>query len=195
MSEKIVIKIGGDQLKENLDYVISDIVKLHAENKKIILCHAGADIVDAIAEKMNKPQIFTFSTKGYKSRYVDEETRDIYLMVVAGLNNKRIVKEMIAKDLPAVGISWQRPLSCYVTRSFWLSYWWPCTWGGSANAAVGARIHCVAAWLNAAVTWTSKPEPCSKWPPTWETACWSCGISRKALKLSTRPWHWKMCFV
>ena len=105
MSEKIVIKIGGDLLKENLNYVISDLLKIHADNKKILLCHAGADIVTTIAEKMGKPQIFTFSTKGYKARYVDEETRDIYLMVVAGLNNKRIVKEMIVKDLPAVGIS------------------------------------------------------------------------------------------
>ena len=105
MSEKIVIKIGGDLLKENLNYVISDLVKIHADNKKIILCHAGADIVTTVAEKMGKPQIFTFSTKGYKARYVDEETRDIYLMVVAGLNNKRIVKEMISQELPAVGIS------------------------------------------------------------------------------------------
>ena len=105
MSEKIVIKIGGDLLKENLNYVISDLVKIHADNKKIILCHAGADIVTTVAEKMGKPQIFTFSTKGYKARYVDEETRDIYLMVVAGLNNKRIVKEMISHELPAVGIS------------------------------------------------------------------------------------------
>ena len=105
MSEKIVIKIGGDLLKENLDYVISDLLKIHAENKKIVLCHAGADIITSVAEKMGKPQIFTTSTKGYKSRYVDEETRDIYIMVVAGLNNKRIVKEMIVKELPAVGIS------------------------------------------------------------------------------------------
>jgi len=105
MSEKIVIKIGGDLLKENLNYVISDLLKIHADNKKIILCHAGADIITTMAEKMGKPQIFTYSKKGYKARYVDEETRDIYVMVVAGLNNKRIVKEMIAKDLPAVGIS------------------------------------------------------------------------------------------
>ncbi|MFX0071369.1 MAG: [LysW]-aminoadipate/[LysW]-glutamate kinase [Candidatus Hermodarchaeota archaeon] len=105
MSEKIVIKIGGDLLKENLDYVISDLIKLHAEKNKILLCHAGADILTAVAEKMGKPQIFTYSTKGYKARYVDEETRDIYVMVVAGLNNKQIVKEMIVKGLPAVGIS------------------------------------------------------------------------------------------
>jgi len=105
MSEKIVIKIGGDLLKENLNYVISDLLKIHTDNNKIILCHAGADIVTSVAEKMGKPQIFTFSTKGYKARYVDKETRDIYIMVVAGLNNKHIVKEMITKGLPAVGIS------------------------------------------------------------------------------------------
>ncbi|MFX1394219.1 MAG: [LysW]-aminoadipate/[LysW]-glutamate kinase [Promethearchaeota archaeon] len=104
MSEKIVIKIGGD-LVENLNYVISDLLKLHAQKKKIILCHAGADIITSVAEKMGKSQIFTYSTKGYKARYVDKETRDIYIMVVAGLNNKQIVKEMIAKGLPAVGIS------------------------------------------------------------------------------------------
>ena len=66
MSEKIVIKIGGDLLKDNLNYVIEDVKKLHAENNKIILCHAGADIVTSVAEKMGKPQIFTYSTKGYK---------------------------------------------------------------------------------------------------------------------------------
>ncbi len=49
MSEKIVIKIGGDLLKENLNYVISDLIKIHADNKKIILCHAGADIVTDVA--------------------------------------------------------------------------------------------------------------------------------------------------
>lgn len=105
MSEKIIIKIGGDLLKENLSFVISDLIKLHAEKKKILLCHAGADILTNIAEKMGKPQIFTYSSKGYKSRYVDEETRDIYVMVVAGLNNKQLVREMITMGLPAVGIS------------------------------------------------------------------------------------------
>ena len=35
MSEKIVIKIGGDLLKENLNYVISDLLKIYAENNKI----------------------------------------------------------------------------------------------------------------------------------------------------------------
>ncbi len=104
MSERIVIKVGGD-LIEKLNYIISDIVELHAQNKKVILVHAGADIVTKIAEKMGHPQIFTVSAKGIKARYMDEETRDIYLMVVAGLSNKKIVKEMIAKGLPAVGIS------------------------------------------------------------------------------------------
>ena len=45
MSEKIVVKIGGDLLKENVDYVISDLVKLHAENKKIILWVAGGMVI------------------------------------------------------------------------------------------------------------------------------------------------------
>ncbi|MFX1274483.1 MAG: [LysW]-aminoadipate/[LysW]-glutamate kinase [Promethearchaeota archaeon] len=99
------MKIGGDLLKEKLDFVISDLLKLHSEKNKIVLCHAGADIITEVAEKMGKPQIFTHSTKGYKARFVDEETRDIYIMAVAGLNNKQIVKEMIVRKLPAVGIS------------------------------------------------------------------------------------------
>ncbi|MFX1238376.1 MAG: [LysW]-aminoadipate/[LysW]-glutamate kinase [Promethearchaeota archaeon] len=105
MSEKIVIKIGGDLLKDNINQIISDLSIIYNENNKILLCHAGADIVTDIAEKMGKPQIFTYSKNGYKARYMDEETRDIYLMVVAGLSNKKIVKEMIVNKLPAVGIS------------------------------------------------------------------------------------------
>ena len=66
-------------------------------------------------EKKRRRKERELKLNGYKNgvttdddESADEETRDIYLMVVAGLNNKRIVKEMIVKDLPAVGI-WRRP--------------------------------------------------------------------------------------
>ena len=102
----VVVKVGGDLLKEGKINVelINDLKELCKE-EKVIVVHGGGDEVTEIAEKLGKPQVFVMSPEGFKSRYTDLETAEIYLMVMSGRINKRIVKTLQEHGLNAIGIS------------------------------------------------------------------------------------------
>ncbi|MEM2321442.1 MAG: [LysW]-aminoadipate/[LysW]-glutamate kinase [Candidatus Bathyarchaeia archaeon] len=103
----IVIKIGGDIFKGGLNAnLANDIKRVREERReKIIIVHGGGDEVTEVAEKLGKKQVFVTSPEGIRSRYTDEETIEIYMMVMAGRINKAIVRWLIDAGLPAVGLS------------------------------------------------------------------------------------------
>ncbi|MEM1607524.1 MAG: [LysW]-aminoadipate/[LysW]-glutamate kinase [Candidatus Bathyarchaeia archaeon] len=101
----IVLKIGGDVFKRGLsDSLANDIGEI-LKRDKLVIVHGGGDEVTEIAEKLGKKQIFVTSPEGVRSRYTDEETVEIYAMVMAGRVNKAIVKWLVGKNIPAVGVS------------------------------------------------------------------------------------------
>jgi acetylglutamate/LysW-gamma-L-alpha-aminoadipate kinase len=101
----IVIKIGGDLLKDGLpEDLIQDIVLLNGIHK-VILVHGGGDIVTDISEKLGHPPKFIVSPKGFKSRYTDRNESSIYTMVMAGKINKEIVIELEEKGVTSLGLS------------------------------------------------------------------------------------------
>lgn len=103
---KLVVKIGGSILKDGTPDVnlINDIKEVFSKCK-LILVHGGGDEVTNIASKMGKEQVFITSPDGFRSRYTDKETLDIYVMVMAGKISKEIVSTLLEFGLPAVGIS------------------------------------------------------------------------------------------
>ncbi|MCD6410270.1 MAG: [LysW]-aminoadipate/[LysW]-glutamate kinase [Candidatus Verstraetearchaeota archaeon] len=102
----VVVKIGGDLLKGGeVHRGLLDDIKETAEERGIVLVHGGGDEVTEIAEKLGKQQIFVVSPQGFKSRYTDRETAEIYTMVIAGRINKRIVATLQANGIKAVGLS------------------------------------------------------------------------------------------
>jgi [amino group carrier protein]-L-2-aminoadipate 6-kinase len=101
----IVVKIGGDLLKNELSSsLVKDIVNLR-KNHKIVIVHGGADIVTDISTKLGHPPSFIVSPKGFKSRYTDKEEMKIFLMVMAGLVNKTIVATFEKVGVSTVGLS------------------------------------------------------------------------------------------
>lgn len=70
-----------------------------------VLVHGGGDTVTGVAEKLGIPQKFVTSPEGFRSRYTDAETMQIYTMVMAGKVNKQIVMELLTKKIPAIGLS------------------------------------------------------------------------------------------
>jgi acetylglutamate/LysW-gamma-L-alpha-aminoadipate kinase len=97
--------MGGSILKEGASSdLISDIKEL-AKTNKIILVHGGGAEVTEIASKLGKKQKFIMSPEGFRSRYTDKETIEIYTMVMAGKMNKQIVLALESQGLPAVGLS------------------------------------------------------------------------------------------
>ncbi|MBS7640810.1 MAG: [LysW]-aminoadipate/[LysW]-glutamate kinase [Candidatus Bathyarchaeia archaeon] len=103
----IVLKIGGDIFRRGLGRSLADDIRRVREEmgEKMVIVHGGGDEVTEIAEKLGKKQIFVTSPEGIRSRYTDEETVEIYAMVMAGRINKAIVKWLISAGIPAVGLS------------------------------------------------------------------------------------------
>lgn len=102
----IVMKIGGKVLRENLPQIVDDIkaVMGKAENK-IVLVHGGGIEVTNIAQKLGVTPKFVVSPEGFRSRYTDKETIEIYNMVMSGKINKHIVSTLQSRGIQSVGLS------------------------------------------------------------------------------------------
>ena len=101
----IVVKIGGSTLEEGLSQgFVSDIVEIATDNK-VVIVHGGGKEVTKIAAKLGKEQKFVVSPGGFRSRYTDRETVEIYTMAMVGKINKEIVLTLKKNGLDAVGLS------------------------------------------------------------------------------------------
>src|SRR5512137_907034 len=100
-----VIKMGGSILKEGASTDLVADLKEVAKQNKIILVHGGGVEVTEIASKLGKEQKFIISPEGFRSRYTDKETIEIYTMVMAGKINKQIVLALQSQGIPTVGLS------------------------------------------------------------------------------------------
>ena len=80
-------------------------VKSAFERYRLVLVHGGGKIVTNLAGRLGKEQIFVTSPQGFRSRYTDRETMEIYVMGMAGIANKGLVSALAGHGIPAVGIS------------------------------------------------------------------------------------------
>lgn len=97
----VVIKLGGSA-GINLDRFLDDLARLETP---FVLIHGANVELDALMRRVGKePKLVTSST-GQVSRYTDEETMDLFLMVYAGKVNKRIVEGLQRRGRNAVGLS------------------------------------------------------------------------------------------
>jgi len=100
-----VVKMGGSILKEGASSdLVQDLKTLLGENKAVLVHGGGVEVTD-IATKLGKEQKFIVSPEGFRSRYTDKETIEIYSMVMAGKINKQIVLALQIHGIPAVGLS------------------------------------------------------------------------------------------
>lgn len=100
----IVVKVGG-RMGLAVDGVLRDVAELAGQGKKLVLVHGGSHEIDAISEKLGHPPRFVTSVSGHVSRYTDQETIGILIMVMAGRVNKSLVARLQALGVDAVGLS------------------------------------------------------------------------------------------
>jgi acetylglutamate/LysW-gamma-L-alpha-aminoadipate kinase len=101
----LVVKMGGSILKEGTSSTLIADLKTAATEHKLVLVHGGGAEVTETATKLGKQQQFIVSPEGFRSRYTDKETIEIYTMVMAGKINKQIVLALESHGIPAVGLS------------------------------------------------------------------------------------------
>jgi acetylglutamate/LysW-gamma-L-alpha-aminoadipate kinase len=100
----IVVKVGGSILEEVPPEIVSDIKNVLSEHQ-LVLVHGGGKGVTEVASKLGKEQQFVFSPTGFRSRYTDKETMEIFTMVMAGRINKKLVSALQKQEIPVVGLS------------------------------------------------------------------------------------------
>lgn len=100
----IVVKIGGSILKDDTAAFVSDVRNVLAKNRMVFV-HGGGKEVTKIAKKFGKEQEFVVSPEGFRSRYTDKETIEIFTMVMVGKINKQIVLNLQQQGIQAVGLS------------------------------------------------------------------------------------------
>jgi len=98
---KVVVKIGGAALDDEdvLRKCAHAIVDLAADGHRVAVVHGGGGALTRTLERLGKKSEFV---KGL--RVTDAETRDMALMVLAGLVNKKLVAAIGAAGKPALGL-------------------------------------------------------------------------------------------
>lgn len=95
----VVLKVGGavaGELAAHVDLVAA----LSDRGRPLVVVHGGGPAVGEWSAKLGLPPRFI---RGL--RVTDEATRDVALAVLAGIVNSRLVAALVAKGVPAVGIS------------------------------------------------------------------------------------------
>lgn len=101
----IVAKTGGRVIEHGVPLNLVKDIAQTASNHSLFFVHGGGVEVTDIAKKMGKPQQFVMSPKGFRSRYTDKDTAEIYTMVMVGKLNSEIVLQLESHGIPAVGLS------------------------------------------------------------------------------------------
>ena len=93
------MKIGGSVAGDD-ESALDLVASLYDAGRPLVVVHGGGPVVGEWATRLGLPVRFE---RGL--RVTDEPTRDLALAVLAGLVNATLVARLIAKSVPAVGLS------------------------------------------------------------------------------------------
>jgi acetylglutamate kinase len=99
---KIVIKFAGALLEdaETVKSLAAQVATLARQGHEILVVHGGGRVFTATLKRMGIESKFVAGL-----RVTDRETRDVAVMVFAGLLNKQLAAAITAAGRPAIGIS------------------------------------------------------------------------------------------
>lgn len=98
---KIIVKVGGAALehKDTLHKCAHAVVDLARDGHKVAVVHGGGSTLTRTLALLGKKSDFVNGL-----RITDAETRDVALMVLAGMVNKSVVAALVAAGNPAIGL-------------------------------------------------------------------------------------------
>ena len=96
----IVIKIGGTALEDapTLRKCAKAVAELAQDGHRVAVVHGGGSALTRVLKQLGKQSEFVGGL-----RITDAETRDVALMVLGGMVNKKVVAAIQAGGMPAVG--------------------------------------------------------------------------------------------
>ncbi|WP_042423945.1 [LysW]-aminoadipate kinase [Streptacidiphilus anmyonensis] len=100
---RIVVKWGGS-LQDNGASIADDIAALHRDHR-IVVVHGGSRDIDDTIRELGLPRRTLRSPDGMVTRYTDAATLTALMMAMRGRTQARIVSELAARGVTAVGLS------------------------------------------------------------------------------------------
>lgn len=99
---KLVVKVGGAALEDSflVDSAAQALATLARQGHRVAIVHGGGAGLTRMLSRLGKGSEFIGGL-----RVTDAETRDVALMVLAGLVNKRLVAALARAGQPAVGLA------------------------------------------------------------------------------------------
>ena len=108
----IVIKIGGARAVDPAGALadVAALVKSDAEGgdheaEDVVVVHGGSTAVDETLERLGIEPEYVETPSGVKGRFTDEETMEVFEMVMPGLLNTELVASLQSEGVDAVGLS------------------------------------------------------------------------------------------
>lgn len=100
----LVIKLGGSRGIDTAAF-IADLAVVVRGGERVVFVHGGNKELDDLCERLGIPVRQVTSATGQVSRFTDAETMDAFLMAYAGRINKRLVEQLQALGVNAVGLT------------------------------------------------------------------------------------------
>ncbi|WP_336326626.1 acetylglutamate/acetylaminoadipate kinase [Halovenus sp. HT40] len=99
----VVVKIGGARAVDPAG-ALADIATL-AEAEDVVVTHGGSTAVDDTLERLGIEPEYVETPSGVVGRFTDEETMEVFEMVLPGLLNTEMVASLQGEGVDAVGLS------------------------------------------------------------------------------------------
>jgi acetylglutamate kinase len=111
----IVVKVGGAAIEDaaTLRKCAKSIAELAQDGHRVVVVHGGGGALTRMLEQLGKKSEFVDGL-----RVTDAETRDVALMVLAGVINKKLVAAIQAAGMPAIGFCGGDGMTFRVRKKF-----------------------------------------------------------------------------
>ncbi|QSX00913.1 acetylglutamate/acetylaminoadipate kinase [Haloterrigena alkaliphila] len=100
----VVVKIGGARAVDP-EGALADVASLVEDGEDVVLTHGGSTAVDETLEELGQEPTYVETPGGVVGRFTDEETMDVFKMVMPGKLNTDLVESLHNEGVNAVGLS------------------------------------------------------------------------------------------
>lgn len=100
----VVVKIGGARAVDPAD-AIADVASLVEDGEDVVVTHGGSTAVDDALDRLGIEPEYVETPDGVVGRFTDEETMEVFEMVLAGRVNTQLVASLRSAGVDAVGLS------------------------------------------------------------------------------------------
>ncbi|MFC7133107.1 MULTISPECIES: acetylglutamate/acetylaminoadipate kinase [Salinibaculum] len=100
----VVIKVGGARAVDPAG-ALADVASLVDSGEDTVVTHGGSTAVDDTLERLGMEPEYVETPSGVVGRFTDEDTIEVFEMVMPGLLNTEMVAGLQSEDVDAVGLS------------------------------------------------------------------------------------------